>query len=127
MRIFLAGATGVIGLRLALLLRDAGHDVTGSTRDPVKADRLQALGIKPAVIDAFDADGLVRAVALARPEVIIHQLTDLPSAPGAPGFAAGQEAYRRLRSEGTRNLMRAAAMAGVRRGRSKRRLCLCAG
>src|SRR3569832_44773 len=113
MRIFLAGATGVIGRRLALLLRDAGHDVTGSTRDPVKADRLQALGIEPAVIDAFDAEGLVRALALARPEVIIHQLTDLPSAPGTPGYAAAQEANRRLRIEGTRNLMRAAAMAGV--------------
>jgi nucleoside-diphosphate-sugar epimerase len=115
MRIFLAGATGVVGRRLALLLRDAKHDVTGTTRDPAKAIRLQTLGIKPIVVDAFDADALARAVVSAQPDVVIHQLTDLPNAPGTPGYAAGQEANRRLRIEGTRNLMRAAAMAGVGR------------
>jgi nucleoside-diphosphate-sugar epimerase len=115
MRIFLAGASGVIGRRLALLLRDARHDVTGSTRDPVEAVRLKALGIEPVVVDAFDADGLALAVRRTQPDVIVHQLTDLPSAPGTPGYAAGQEANRRLRIEGTHNLMRAAAMAGVRR------------
>jgi len=115
MRIFLAGATGVIGRRLALLLRDEKHDVTGTTRDPAKAARLQSLGITPAVVDAFDADAVARAVASARPEVVIHQLTDLPSAPGTPGYAAGQEANRRLRIEGTHNLVRAATLAGVGR------------
>ena len=115
MRIFLAGATGVVGRRLALLLRDAKHDVTGTTRDPAKASRLQALGVTPVVVDAFDADALAQAVAGAQPDVVIHQLTDLPNAPGTPGYAAGQEANRRLRIEGTRNLMRATAMAGVGR------------
>lgn len=115
MRIFLAGATGVIGRRLALLLRDAKHEVAGSTRDPAKAVRLEALGIEPVVVDVFDADGLARAVVRARPDVIVHQLTDLPSAPGTPGYAAGQEANRRLRIDGTHNLMQAAAKAGVRR------------
>jgi nucleoside-diphosphate-sugar epimerase len=115
MRIFLAGATGVVGRRLAHLLRDAKHDVTGTTRDLAKAIRLQALGIEPVVVDAFDADAMTRAVASAQPDVIIHQLTDLPNAPGTPGYAAGQEANRRLRIEGTHNLVRAAAMAGVGR------------
>jgi len=115
MRIFLAGATGVIGRRLALLLREANHDVTGSTRDPAKAARLQALGIEPVIVDAFDAEGLALAVTRARPDVIVHQLTDLPSAPGTPGYAAGQAANRHLRIEGTRNLMRASAMADVGR------------
>jgi nucleoside-diphosphate-sugar epimerase len=115
MRIFLAGATGVVGRRLALLLRDAKHDVSGTTRDPHKAVRLQAQGIAPVVVDAFDADVLAKAVARTQPDVVIHQLTDLPNAPGTPGYAAGQEANRRLRIEGTRNLMRAAAMAGVSR------------
>jgi nucleoside-diphosphate-sugar epimerase len=115
MRIFLAGATGIVGRRLALLLRDAKHDVTGTTRDPAKAIRLQTLGITPVVVDAFDADALAQAVANAQPDVVIHQLTDLPNAPGTPGYAAGQEANRRLRIEGTRNLMRATAMAGVGR------------
>ncbi|MFZ0764954.1 NAD-dependent epimerase/dehydratase family protein [Bradyrhizobium sp.] len=115
MKVFLAGATGVIGSRLALLLRDAKHDVTGTTRDPAKVSRLQALGIKPVAVDAFDADAMARSVASTEPDVVIHQLTDLPSAPGTPGYAVGQEANRRLRIEGTRNLVRAAAMAGVRR------------
>jgi nucleoside-diphosphate-sugar epimerase len=115
MRIFLAGATGVIGRRLALLLRDAKHDVIGTTCGPAKAPRLQALGLTSAVVDVFDADATARAVASARPDVVIHQLTDLPSAPGTPGYAAAQEANRLLRIEGTRNLVRAATMAGVRR------------
>src|SRR5579864_5020720 len=102
MKVFLAGATGAIGRRLALLLRDAKHDVTGTTRDPAKVTRLQALRIKPVVVDAFDADAMTRCVAGAEPDVVIHQLTDLPSAPGTAGYAAGQEANRRLRIEGTR-------------------------
>ncbi len=63
----------------------------------------------------FDADALAEAVAAARPDIVIHQLTDLPSAPGTPGYPAAQEANRRLRIEGTANLMRAAKQAGVRR------------
>jgi len=115
MRIFLAGATGVIGRRLALLLRDAGHEVTGTTRNAAKASQLKALGVTPGVVDVFDAEALTRAVAAAKPELVIHQLTDLPSAPGTPGYAAGQEANRRLRIEGTHNLVRAAVAAGTRR------------
>jgi nucleoside-diphosphate-sugar epimerase len=115
MRIFLAGATGVIGRRLAVLLRAAGHEVTGTTRTPAKLPMLRALGIAPVVVDVFDADALARSVAAARPDLVIHQLTDLPSAPGTPGYAAAQEANRALRIGGTRNLMRAADMAGVRR------------
>ena len=115
MRIFLAGASGVIGRRLAVLLRDAKHDVTGTTRTPAKIPMLRALGIAPVVVDVFDADALAQAVAAARPDIVIHQLTDLPSAPGTPGYAAAQQANRALRIEGTRNLMRAADLAGVRR------------
>lgn len=115
MRIFLAGATGAIGRRLALLLRDAKHDIRGTTRDPAKAARLQAIGVTPVVLNVFDADAVARSIASVRPDVVIHQLTDLPNAPGTPGYAAGQEANRRLRIEGTRNLVRAAMMAGVGR------------
>jgi nucleoside-diphosphate-sugar epimerase len=115
MRIFLAGATGVIGLRLAALLGDAKHEVIGTTRRPAKGPMLRALGVTPVVVDVFDPDALAHAVATARPDVIVHQLTDLPGAPGTPGYPAAQEANRRLRIEGTRNLMQAAKMAGVRR------------
>jgi nucleoside-diphosphate-sugar epimerase len=115
MRVFLAGASGVVGRRLAVLLRDAKQEVAGTTRTPAKVSMLRALGVEPIVVDVFDADALVQAVAMARPDVVIHQLTDLPSAPGTPDYPAVQEANRRLRIEGTRNLMQAAKMAGVRR------------
>jgi nucleoside-diphosphate-sugar epimerase len=115
MRILLAGATGVIGRRLAALLRDANYEVTGTTRTPAKSQMLRALGITPIVVDVLDADALAQAVATARPEIVIHQLTDLPSAPGTPGYPAAQQANRRLRIEGTRNLMQAAKRTGVRR------------
>jgi nucleoside-diphosphate-sugar epimerase len=115
MKVFLAGATGVIGRRLATLLRAANHEVIGTTRAVAKADGLRAIGVTPVVVDVLDAAAVMRAVAAARPDIIIHQLTDLPSAPGTPGYPAAQEANRRLRIEGTANLMLAGKRAGVRR------------
>ena len=63
----------------------------------------------------FDAAALTRAVQAAAPQVVMHQLTDLPHAPGTPGYEAGLERNARLRIEGTRNLVAAAKAAGVRR------------
>src|SRR6185437_1773278 len=77
-RIFLAGAAGAIGKRLAPLLREAGHTVTGTTRSEAKAETLRRSGVEAAVVDVFDAAGLMRAIAAARPDIVIHQLTDLP-------------------------------------------------
>ena len=76
---------------------------------------LRALGMTPVVVDVFEGDALAQAVATARPDVVIHQLTDLPSAPGTPGYPAAQQANHRLRIEGTRNLMLAAKLAGASR------------
>src|SRR5271170_3373697 len=115
MRVFLAGATGVIGQRLAAMLRDAKHEVAGTTRSPAKIPLLRAIGVTPIVVDVFDADALAQAMTAARSDVVIHQLTDLPSAPGTPGYPAAQEANSRLRIEGTRNLMQAAKIAAVPR------------
>jgi nucleoside-diphosphate-sugar epimerase len=115
MKVFLAGATGVIGRRLARLLRQADHEVTGTTRTAVKAEALRGIGVTPVVVDMLDADAVTQAVVAMRPDIIIHQLTDLSSAPGTPGYPAAQEANRRLRIEGTANLMRAARLAGVGR------------
>ena len=115
MKVFLAGATGVIGRRLARLLREAHHEVTGTTRTAAKAEALRTIGVTPVVVDVLDADAVAQAVAAARPDIIIHQLTDLSSAPGTPGYPAAQEANRRLRIEGTANLMQAAKRTGVGR------------
>ena len=115
MNIFVAGATGVIGIPLLKLLRGAGHTVTGTTRSQAKVTTIEALGARPAVVDVFDADALNRAVAAAKPEVVIHQLTDLPDVIDPAQRAAMSERNSRLRIEGTRNLMAAAKAAGVRR------------
>jgi nucleoside-diphosphate-sugar epimerase len=115
MNVFLAGATGVIGRPLIGLLRGAGHSVTGTTRSAANIAGIEALGAKGVAVDAFDAEGLKRAVVAARPDVVIHQLTDLPDVSDPSKMAIVRENNSRLRIEGTRNLMAAAKAAGVRR------------
>jgi nucleoside-diphosphate-sugar epimerase len=115
MRVFLAGATGVIGRPLIALLHRGGHAVTGTTRSPAKLSDIAALGAKGVAVDAFDAEGLKRAVVAARPDVVIHQLTDLPDVSDPAQMATVREKNVRLRIEGTRNLMAAAKAANVRR------------
>src|SRR4029077_7942792 len=78
MRIFLAGASGAIGRRLVPLLIAAGHDVAGTTRSADAAGKLEAAGVRPAIVDVYDATALERAAIDARPEAVVHQLTDLP-------------------------------------------------
>lgn len=115
MNIFLAGATGVIGRRLVPLLRDAGHAVTGTTRSQERAAALEALGARAAVVDVYDARALLQAMAAAYPEVVIHQLTDLPRTIDPTNRPTEFEANARLRIEGTRNLMAAAQVVGATR------------
>lgn len=115
MKVFLAGASGVIGRRLVVLLRKAGYDVVGTTRSETKAAALQALGATAAVVDAYDAQKLKLAVYAAQPDVIIHQLTDLPQTLDPSNMADALAANARLRIEGTRNLVDAALASGVRR------------
>jgi nucleoside-diphosphate-sugar epimerase len=115
MRIFFAGAGGAIGRRLTPLLRAAGHDVIGTTRNADKAGALRSLGAEPVVVDVFDADALARVVKDARPQAIIHQLTDLAFAPGTPRYQEALARNARLRIDGTRNLVAAARAAGVTR------------
>jgi len=113
-RIFVAGASGAVGRRLLPLLREAGHAVAGTTRSAEKTAGLRALGADPVVVDVFDTAALSREVASFRPEVVVHQLTDLPPALDPAGMAAALPRNARLRDEGTRNLVRAALAAGAR-------------
>jgi len=115
MKVFVAGASGVIGRRLVVLLRKAGHDVVGTTRSETKAAALHTLGATPAVVDAYDAQKLKLAVYAAQPDVIIHQLTDLPQKLDPQKLQAALDSNARLRIEGTRNLVDAALASGVRR------------
>src|SRR3974390_2450880 len=115
MRVFLAGASGAIGRRLAPCVVRAGHQVTGTTRNAEKAGALCVLGVDPVVVDVFDAAKLSELVAAARPDAIMHQLTDLPFAPGTPRYEESLERNARLRMEGTRNLVAAARAACVTR------------
>lgn len=113
MRIFLAGASGVLGTRLVPLLIAAGHEVAGMTRSAEKAGRLAAAGAEPVVCDAFDADGLTVAVTAYGPDLVMHQLTDLPD--DAALLPEGRAANARIRRDGTANLLAAARAAGVSR------------
>jgi len=115
MRVFVAGATGVIGRPLATLLVRAGHDVTGATRSAARAAGLERTGVTPAVVDVFDAEALKQAVAAARPQVVVHQLTDLPDANDPAAINASLAANARIRMEGTYNLVVAAKAAGATR------------
>ena len=113
MRIFLAGASGVIGIRLTPLLIDAGHEVAAMTRSPAKADALGELGAEPVVCDAYDAEALREAVVAFGPEAVMHQLTDLPDdASKIEEFGPRND---RIRRDGTRNLLDATAAAGADR------------
>jgi uncharacterized protein YbjT (DUF2867 family) len=108
-RIFIAGASGVIGIRLVPLLVGDGHEVVGMTRSPEKTDRLRALGAEPVVCDVFDASGLRRAVTAATPELVMYQLTDLPD--DVSQLPLLSDRNDRMRREGTRNLLAAAKAA----------------
>jgi nucleoside-diphosphate-sugar epimerase len=115
MRIFLAGATGVIGQPLVPLLIADGHMVVGSTRSPKKAKALRQAGVAPVVVDVFDAKALAEAVHAAAPEVVIHQLTDLPDVADPSQLGAAREGNARIRIVGTRNLLAAALAVGAKR------------
>lgn len=104
MRVFVAGATGVMGRRLVPLLVARGDVVAGLTRSQGAA--VAELGAKPIVCDAFDAAALAEAVRSFVPDVVVHQLTDLPD--HEEGLHAAVQANHRTRTEGTRNILAAA-------------------
>ena len=77
MKVFVAGASGALGVQLVPQLVAAGHEVVAMTRTPSKQDLLRRLGARPVVADALDPDAVARAIGEAEPEVIVHQLTAL--------------------------------------------------
>jgi nucleoside-diphosphate-sugar epimerase len=120
MKVFLAGATGVLGRALVPQLVSRGHEVVGMTRSASKQDLVRSLGARPVVADALDPDAVAQAVADAEPEVIVHELTAL-SGPMSIGDARHPERFsgaimtNRLRTEATDHLLAAARAVGARR------------
>jgi len=114
-RVFVAGASGAIGRRLCRLLVNEGWSVIGTTRSPEKAPMLLELGVEPVIVDVFDDARLVDVVRNAEPEVVVHQLTDLPPALDPTKMAEALVRNARLRELGTRNLVAAAVAAGAKR------------
>src|SRR5262245_41893862 len=104
MRVFLAGATGVIGRRLLPLLLAEGHEVVAMTRQDQSAKSLRRQGVEAVVVDVFDTEKLCTAVKAARPEAIIHQLTCLPQRLNPRRIGREMAANDRIRSVGTKNL-----------------------
>src|SRR4051812_36518896 len=115
-RILIAGGTGQIGELLTPALVATGDDVHVLARSERSAEKARELGATPVIGDALDADAVMNAVAQARPEVIVHQLTAIPRSginPRKLGEAFAPTS--RLRREGTRNLAAAAERHGVSR------------
>src|SRR5215216_6691455 len=115
MRVFVAGATGAIGKQLVPRLVAAGHEVHGMTRYESKQAMLHELGAVPVVADALDPDQVAEAVGRARPDVIVHQLTAIPSLLDLRRFDRDFALTNRLRTEGTDHLLSAGQAVGVRR------------
>jgi nucleoside-diphosphate-sugar epimerase len=114
MKVFVAGATGAIGQQLVPRLVAAGHEVHGMTRRESKRDLLWNLGAVPVVADALDPTAVAEAVATARPDVIVHQLTAI-SAVDMRHFDREFALTNRLRTEGTDHLLSAGQAVGVKR------------
>jgi NADPH:quinone reductase-like Zn-dependent oxidoreductase len=77
MKILVAGATGVVGRRVVLLLTAAGHEVAGLTRTPAKADLLRRIGATPVIADALDPAAMMEVVQRRKPEIVVHELTSI--------------------------------------------------
>ena len=120
MKVFVAGATGVLGRALVLQLVARGHEVVGMTRSESKQDLVRSLGARPIVADALDPDAVAQAVASAEPQVVVHELTALSGKLSArdmrhPERSSVAIMTNRLRTEGTNHLLAAARAVGARR------------
>ena len=115
MRVFVAGATGVIGQSLVPGLVTVGHEVTASTRSALKANQLKKQGATPVIVDGLDREAVLKAVTAAQPEVIIHQMTALAGLRSFRHFDKDFAVTNELRSKGTDYLLEAATQSGARR------------
>lgn len=114
-KVFVAGASGVIGKALLPLLVEAGYTVYGATRRPERAEQIEAAGATAVVVDVYDAERLKAQLMRIQPWAVVHQLTDLPRGLSPELMTQAIANNARIRSEGTRNLVAAAVAAGSHR------------
>ncbi|HKS18234.1 MAG TPA: NAD(P)-dependent oxidoreductase [Bradyrhizobium sp.] len=114
-RVFVAGATGAIGLPLVRCLIARGHLVYGTTRSPVSAEVLSRFGAKPVLVDALDSSAMRDAVCAARPDVVVEQMTSLPRVNTPEARRAAASLHNRIRLVGGANVHNAAIEAGATR------------
>jgi nucleoside-diphosphate-sugar epimerase len=115
MRVFVTGATGALGRHLVPALVAEGHEVTATTRTPAKAPSLREAGAAPVILDGLDRDGVIAGVLAASPDVIVHEMTALASMRSLRQPDKVFATTNALRTQGTDNLLAAAAQAGTRR------------
>jgi 2-alkyl-3-oxoalkanoate reductase len=115
MRVFVAGASGVLGAQLVPDLVRAGHVVVAMTRTESKREELRAWGARPVVVDALDPEAVGRVVGEAEPDVIVHQLTALSGAMDMRHIDRFFASTNRLRTEATDHLLAAGRAVGARR------------
>lgn len=113
--VFVAGATGVIGIRLCKMLVKDDWLVIGTTRDEKKTKLLEDIGVEPVIVDVYDEKKLEEIVMRVKPDVIMHQLTDLPAGLDPEKMEAALVSNAKLREVGTKNLINAATKAGVKK------------
>ncbi len=127
MKVFITGATGVMGMSAVRAFLEAGHDVGGLVRGEDKAAALARAGATPFSAQLFDADAL--ASAFAGYEVVCNLATHIPVGLIAGARPGAWRVNDRIRSEGSRVVAQAAARAGVTRliQESTSQLYQCAG
>jgi nucleoside-diphosphate-sugar epimerase len=113
MRVFVAGGTGVVGRRLVPQLVARGHHVTATATGPGKLGMLEQLGADAVMMDGLDGVSVGEAVAAARPDVVVHQMTAIAGKPDMRHMDRWFATTNRLRTEGTNHLLAAAEATGV--------------
>jgi nucleoside-diphosphate-sugar epimerase len=106
MKVLVAGASGAIGRQLVPALSAAGHEVVGMARSTSETATL--------AVDALDRDALIAAVRGVAPDAVVNMLTAIPARLNPRRMPAEFALTNRLRTEGTRHLLDAAAQSGVR-------------
>jgi len=114
-KIFVAGSTGAVGRVLCQLLVKAGYSVFGMTRNKEKSEFLQSLEVEPVIINVYDRENLSKIIRKIEPDVVFHQLTDLPFGLPSEKMTQGRINNEKIRDVGTRNLVASATEAKAKR------------